>query len=261
MARRPPTGPSMRKNSASSRPVPYPPAMTTDWKTNPGSRMRRRNGQSDSWPLAGSGDSPLLRHVGPWPARASRGISGPIKRRGSEVNFLKETFAFRRLTGVTSPQLFRSVFGPPPRARLFHAFSSVLFFRIYSSLRLLGLGGPLQAQQGTLTGRVTDRDGIPIDGAQIQVLGGAESLGSHFQRPGSLQHPTSRRDLFSRWCSYLGYRTERFDGIAVMSGQTTSFDIRLSPTALGLRRTRGYRLPGHAREAGGCPGHRAPGGA
>ncbi len=30
----------LRKNSTSSRPVPYPPAMMIDWKTNPGRRYR-----------------------------------------------------------------------------------------------------------------------------------------------------------------------------------------------------------------------------
>ena len=38
IASNPPRTPYSRKNSTSSRPVPYPPAMMIDWKTSPGSR-------------------------------------------------------------------------------------------------------------------------------------------------------------------------------------------------------------------------------
>jgi hypothetical protein len=39
----PPHGPLGKKNSASSRPVAYPPPMTTALKAKPGSRKRLKN--------------------------------------------------------------------------------------------------------------------------------------------------------------------------------------------------------------------------
>ncbi len=99
---------------------------------------------------------------------------------------------------------------------------------------LLGLAGPIEAQQGTLTGHVTNgTDGGPIDGAQIQVLGGVQSTGtiSGAQGTYSIQLPAG---TYSLLVEHLGYRSERFDGIVVTSGQTTAYDIRLSPTTLVL---------------------------
>ena len=98
----------------------------------------------------------------------------------------------------------------------------------------MGSAGPLQAQQGTLTGRVTlASTGDPIDGAQIQILGGAQSLGgiSNAQGVYSIQLPPG---TYSLLVQMLGHREERFDGVSVTAGQTTAFDIRLSLTVLGL---------------------------
>ena len=97
-----------------------------------------------------------------------------------------------------------------------------------------GLAGPLAAQQGTLSGRVMHSiSGDPIDLAQVQVLGGGEGVGavSNAQGVYSIQLPPG---TYSLLVQHLGHRTERFDGISVVSGQTTSFDIRLAPTTLVL---------------------------
>lgn len=109
-----------------------------------------------------------------------------------------------------------------------------LFFIAFLLAGLMGFVGPVQGQQGTLMGRVTHAStGDPIDGAQIQVLGGAQSLGgiSNAQGVYSIQLPPG---TYSLLVSFIGFRTERLDGISVVSGQTTDFDIRLSPMALDL---------------------------
>jgi iron complex outermembrane receptor protein len=76
-------------------------------------------------------------------------------------------------------------------------------------------------------------EGAPIDGAQISVLGGAEGTGTISNAEGlyTIQLPAG---TYSLLVQFIGYRTERFDGITVLSGQTTSYDIRLTPMALGL---------------------------
>jgi iron complex outermembrane receptor protein len=93
------------------------------------------------------------------------------------------------------------------------------------------LTSPLAAQQGTLTGRVTDEQGQPVDAAQISVLGtGTGGLTDAAGRY-SLSLPAGSYSLV---VNVVGFREQRFDGIRVASGQATSFNIQLTSMAYEL---------------------------
>ena len=99
---------------------------------------------------------------------------------------------------------------------------------------LLLLGGPLAAQQGTLTGRVTDEEsGRPVSTAQVQVVGGAASTGGLTDASGMyrIQLPAG---TYSVVVEEVGHRPARFDGIRVSAGETTTYDIQLTSMALAL---------------------------
>ncbi len=96
------------------------------------------------------------------------------------------------------------------------------------------LTAPLGAQQGTLTGRVTDVEtGQPVPTAQVQVLGGAQATGSLTDQSGvyRIQLPAGS---YSIVVQEVGHRSARFDGISVRSGQTTTYDVQLTSMALLL---------------------------
>ncbi len=98
-------------------------------------------------------------------------------------------------------------------------------------LTLMVLTSPLAAQQGTLTGRVTDEQGQPVDAAQISVLGtGTGGLTDAAGRY-SLSLPAGSYSLV---VNVVGFREQRFDGIRVASGQATSFNIQLTSMAYEL---------------------------
>jgi iron complex outermembrane receptor protein len=99
---------------------------------------------------------------------------------------------------------------------------------------LLLLAGPLAAQQGTLTGRVTDEEsGQPVPTAQVQVVGGAQSTGGLTDASGMfrIQLPAG---TYSIVVEEVGHRAARFDGIRVNAGETTTYDVPLTSMALAL---------------------------
>lgn len=99
---------------------------------------------------------------------------------------------------------------------------------------LLLFAHPLAAQQGTLTGRVTDVEtGQPVPTAQVQVLGGGQSTGGLTNESGlfRFQLPAGSYSLV---VEEVGHRPARFDGIRVSAGETTSYDIELTSMALAL---------------------------
>ncbi|HSM61513.1 MAG TPA: TonB-dependent receptor [Longimicrobiales bacterium] len=98
----------------------------------------------------------------------------------------------------------------------------------------LALPRPGAAQQSILTGRVTDVEtGQGIDAAQVQVLGGAQSTGGLTDQTGRyrIQVPAGTHSIVVQ---RIGYREERFDGIEVPSGGTTTYDIQLTSVAVAL---------------------------
>jgi iron complex outermembrane receptor protein len=88
--------------------------------------------------------------------------------------------------------------------------------------------GPLAAQQGTLIGQVTDvGTGQPVEAAQIQVLGGSQSTGGLTDQAGRyrIELPAGS---YSLSVTVVGYREQRFDGVRVVTGQTTTYNIQLA---------------------------------
>jgi outer membrane receptor for ferrienterochelin and colicins len=103
-----------------------------------------------------------------------------------------------------------------------------------ASTALLALAGAVSAQQGTLTGTVTNAEtGAPISAAQIQVLGAGQATGTLSDNQGRYRIglPPGSYDLT---VTVVGYRTTRFDGIDVASGQTTTYDMQLLSQAQEL---------------------------
>ncbi|HSW30264.1 MAG TPA: TonB-dependent receptor [Longimicrobiales bacterium] len=98
----------------------------------------------------------------------------------------------------------------------------------------VALAAPVAAQQGLLTGRITDvATGLPIEAAQVQILGGARSTGGLTDGNGTY-HIQLAAGTYSVVVEYVGYRSERFPGIRVLAGQPTVYDIRLTSRALEL---------------------------
>ncbi len=90
---------------------------------------------------------------------------------------------------------------------------------------------PLAAQQGTLSGRVTDAEaGTPVSGATIEIVGqmlGATGAEGDF----SASVPAG---AYSVIVTLIGYETTRLDGIAVDAGSTTEIEIPIRSRALIL---------------------------
>ena len=88
---------------------------------------------------------------------------------------------------------------------------------------------PLAAQQGTLTGTVTDvLTGLPVPLADIQILGGGETrtLRTNEQGQYSVGLPDGTYDLVVE--ETLSYRDERFSNVRAPAGQTTTYDLGLT---------------------------------
>ncbi len=99
---------------------------------------------------------------------------------------------------------------------------------------LLAWVSPLAAQQGTLTGRVTNsEDGSPVEGAQVQVLGAGAGVGavSNTQGVFSIQLPPG---TYTVVVDFIGYVIRRVEGIRILAGQTTSHDVELTTQAVAM---------------------------
>ena len=98
---------------------------------------------------------------------------------------------------------------------------------------LMGVAATLSAQNGTLTGTLTDIEiGAPIVSADIEILrsGGTTTLtNASGQFTISLAPGT-----YSLVISTLGYRDHRVDGVRIRAGATTTLDLQLTSQALEL---------------------------
>ena len=100
----------------------------------------------------------------------------------------------------------------------------------------LVLGGPLAAQDGTITGTVRDAGTAePITQVEIRVLGADVSTRGLSNDAGvyQLRLPPGTYDLLFE---HLAYPDNRFDQITVEAGQVTTFDVALTSRALTLDR-------------------------
>ena len=94
------------------------------------------------------------------------------------------------------------------------------------------LAAPAEAQSGTLTGRVTNAEtGAPIDAAQISVLGTATGGLTDAAGRYPLQLPSGSYSLVVQ---VVGFVTTRFEGISVLAGETTTYDMALESQAYAL---------------------------
>lgn len=84
--------------------------------------------------------------------------------------------------------------------------------------------GIIQAQEGTLSGTITDTDGTPLVGANVVLQG--STLGTVTDLDGKyiLQLEAGQQDLIA---SYIGFTSTNFS-VSIRANQTTNYDISLS---------------------------------
>lgn len=94
----------------------------------------------------------------------------------------------------------------------------------------------LQAQQGTVTGTVTDAEsGLGLQDAAIEVLGAGDAqAGGVFSDASGNFSISVPAGTYSVIISLLGYETVRIDGVSVDGAATTTIPVQLSSTAFIL---------------------------
>ena len=98
-------------------------------------------------------------------------------------------------------------------------------------LALALASAPLAAQQGTISGRVTDAEtGSGVAGATVEVMG-QTLVGSDAEGGFTASVPAGS---YSVIITLIGYETTRLDGIAVDAGATTDLEIPIRSRALIL---------------------------
>ena len=93
----------------------------------------------------------------------------------------------------------------------------------------------LSAQQGTLTGTVTDELSRRIvPGTEIQILGGAQTrtVLANGQGQYRIELPAGTYDLVVE--RVLPFRDERFSNVRVSPGETNTYDFSLISDALAV---------------------------
>jgi len=98
------------------------------------------------------------------------------------------------------------------------------------------LAVPAAAQQGTVTGTVTDTEtGQPIADVAVEVLGGGDvQAGGVFSGPSGRFSITLPTGTYALVFSMLGHETRRVDGVSVRAGETTTVDVSLATQAFML---------------------------
>jgi len=88
---------------------------------------------------------------------------------------------------------------------------------------------PVQAQQGTLIGRVVTESGAAVQAAQIDIIGAqSTSVLSNDQGQYRASLPAGTYDLV---VTSIGSREQRHDNVSVRAGETTTLDIVLATRA------------------------------
>ncbi|MCY3678448.1 MAG: TonB-dependent receptor, partial [Gemmatimonadetes bacterium] len=95
------------------------------------------------------------------------------------------------------------------------------------------VSAPAAAQEGTITGRITDLEtGDPVADAAVQVLGlEAGAVGTSESGTFSIAVPAGTHSIV---VTRIGYETSRTDGVGVAAGGSVSVDIQLRSQALAL---------------------------
>ena len=95
----------------------------------------------------------------------------------------------------------------------------------------------LSAQQGTLTGTVTDGlSGIVLPGTDLQIVGGGQTRTVRTDNGGqySVQLPAGTYDVVVPEVFAAGFEADRFDNVRVSAGETTTLDLALTSRASWL---------------------------
>lgn len=101
----------------------------------------------------------------------------------------------------------------------------------WAALASLVLASGVAAQQGTVTGRVTDAEtGRPVADVSVQVVGGAQVGSDAAGRFSLTLAPGTYSFVFER----IGYETKRMNGVSVHAGQTTTLAVDLATQAFSL---------------------------
>ena len=91
---------------------------------------------------------------------------------------------------------------------------------------------PLQAQQGTITGQVTDAEtGAPLSGAAVEALGQGGPQGTNDEGRFSLSVAPGTHSVV---VTLIGHETTRLDGVGVAAGETVNVVISMRSQALVL---------------------------
>ena len=78
-------------------------------------------------------------------------------------------------------------------------------------LFMLGLAGPMEAQEGTIAGQVTDAaSGVAISGVQISIVNGTIETGSLSDQTGGFRLSLSA-GTYQVTAQHLGYTTQTFE--------------------------------------------------
>ena len=111
-----------------------------------------------------------------------------------------------------------------------------------SFVRLLGIlsifaavaAAPVHAQNGQITGRITDAEtGAVLSGVSIQVLGTSGDVGALSDAQGMYRIAVAP-GTYSIVAQYIGYRQARIDGISVSSGAPTTQNVSMTSTQFEL---------------------------
>ena len=104
-------------------------------------------------------------------------------------------------------------------------------------LALAFTAGPVAAQTGTLTGKVTDStSSAAIDQAIVEAVQGSTTVGSALaSEDGTYRIAALPPGTYSVNARRVGYRPKRIGNITVAAGQTVTTDIQLVPNAQNLQ--------------------------
>jgi outer membrane receptor for ferrienterochelin and colicins len=125
--------------------------------------------------------------------------------------------------------------------------------RLVAGAATVVFAATLQAQNGSVTGRVTTKEGgRPLDNARVAVSDGLRTLGvATTAESGSYTVSGVAAGTYTVIVSRIGFQLQRFPGITVRAGQATALNVAMDeiPTQLNAVVTTASRKPEKALDA------------